>query len=130
MIAVDTNILVRLLIDDPSAPKQINLAKALLKKARQVFVPQIVQIELVWVLESAYGFDKAAVITVLKHLQQSVVFVLQQASQFDAALIHFENQPADFSDYLILSACLEDKHQLFTFDRKFARLQLVNLLKE
>lgn len=130
MIAVDTNILVRLMIDDPSAAKQMDLAKILLKKARQVFVPQVVQVELVWVLESAYGFDKAAVITVLKHLQQSVVFVLQQASQFDAALIHFENQPADFSDYLILSACLEDKHRLFTFDRKFARLQLVNLLKE
>jgi predicted nucleic-acid-binding protein len=130
MIAVDTNILVRLLIDDPSAPKQMDLAKALLKKARQVFVPQIVQVELVWVLESAYGFDKAAVITLLKHLQLSVVFVLQQETQFDAALMHFENQPADFSDYLILSTCLENKHQLFTFDKKFARLQLLNLLKE
>lgn len=47
MIAVDTNILVRILIDDPSAFKQMDLAKALLKKARQAFVPQIVQIELV-----------------------------------------------------------------------------------
>ena len=129
MIAVDTNILVRLLIDDASSPEQMDLAKGLLKKARQVFVPQIVQIELVWVLESAYGFDKSAVITVLKHLQQSVVFVLQQATQFDTALIHFEHHPADFSDYLILSVCLENKHQLFTFDKKLARLSLVNLLK-
>ena len=86
MIAVDTNVLVRLLIDDPSAPEQIDLAKSLLKKARQVFVPQIVQVEVVWVLESAYGYDKAAVITVLKHLQRSVVYVLQQPSQFDEAL--------------------------------------------
>ena len=58
MIAVDTNILVRLLIDDPSSLEQMDMAKALLRKARQVFVPQIVQIELVWVLESAYSFDK------------------------------------------------------------------------
>lgn len=129
MIAVDTNILVRLLIDDESSPEQMVLAKGLLKKARQVFVPQIVQIELVWVLESAYGFDKSAVITALKHLQKSVVFVLQHETQFNVALIHFENHLADFSDYLILSACLENKHQLFTFDKKLARLSSVNLLK-
>jgi predicted nucleic-acid-binding protein len=129
MIAVDTNVLVRLLIDDPSAPEQIDLAKSLLKKARQVFVPQIVQVEVVWVLESAYGYDKAAVITVLKHLQRSVVYVLQQPSQFDEALVNFENNPADFSDYLIFAACLESQHQLFTFDKKLARLDGVNLLK-
>lgn len=130
MIAVDTNVLVRLLIDDPSAPEQMELAKALLKKSRQVFVPQIVQVELVWVLESAYGFDKAAVITLLKHLQQSPAFVLQQEAQFDAALMYFESQRADFSDCLILSACLESKHQLFTFDKKLARIHPANLLKD
>ena len=129
MIAVDTNVLVRLLIDDPSAPEQIDLAKSLLKKARQVFVPQIVQVEVVWVLESAYGYDKATVITVLKHLQTSVVYVLQQPSQFDKALVNFENNPADFSDYLIFAVSLENQHPLFTFDKKLARLDGVNLLK-
>ena len=76
MIAVDTNVLVRLLINDPGSQNQVSLAKALLKRAKQVYVPQIVQIEIVWVLETAYGFDKSAVITVLKHLQQTLVFVL------------------------------------------------------
>lgn len=69
MIAVDTNVLVRLLINDPDSRTQVSLAKALLKRAKQVYVSQIVQIEMVWVLETAYDFDKAAVISVLKHLQ-------------------------------------------------------------
>ncbi len=129
MIAVDTNVLVRLLIDDPSALEQMDLAKSLLKKARQVFVPQIVQVEVVWVLETAYGYDKTAVITVLKHLQKSIVYVLQQPNQFDEALAHFENHAADFSDYLIFAACLESRYQLFTFDKKLARLDGINLLK-
>jgi len=64
MIAVDTNVLVRLLINDPDSQTQISLAKALLKRAKQIYVPQIVQVELVWVLETAYCFDKPAVITV------------------------------------------------------------------
>lgn len=130
MIAVDTNILVRLLINDPDSQTQVSMAKALLKRAKQVYVPQIVQIEMVWVLETAYSFDKPAVITVLKHLQQTLLFVLQDEDQFDAALAIFENNTADFSDYLILSGCLKNNHELFTFDKKFARLQSVKLLDE
>ena len=99
-------------------------------RAKQVYISQIVQIEMVWVLETAYGFDKPAVITVLKHLQQTLLFVLQNQTQFDSALTTFENHTADFSDYLILSDCLENNHQLFTFDKKFARLQSVKLLDE
>lgn len=44
MIAVDANALVRLLISDPDSQAQVRLAKALLKRAKQVYVPQIVQI--------------------------------------------------------------------------------------
>ena len=129
MIAVDTNVLIRLLIDDPTAAEQMALAKALLKTAKKVFVPQIVQVELVWVLENAYGFERNAIIVVLQHLQKSPVYLLQQPTQFDAALENYATHPADFSDYLILESCLEDHHQVYTFDRKFARLHSVNLLK-
>jgi predicted nucleic-acid-binding protein len=130
MIAIDTNVLVRLLVHDPDSQAQVGLAKALLKRAKQVYVPQIVQIEMVWVLESAYGFDKPAVITVLKYFQQMLFFVLQDETQFDTALETFENNTADFSDYLILSGCLENNHEIFIFDKKFARLQSVKLLDE
>ena len=130
MIAVDTNVLVRLLVNDPDSQAQVDLAKTLLKRAKQVYVPQIVQVEMVWVLESAYQFDKSAVLTALKHLQQTALFVLQHKKQFDTALATFEKYTADFSDTLILSNCLENEHQLFTFDKKFARLQSVTLLNK
>jgi predicted nucleic-acid-binding protein len=55
MIAIDTNILVRLLINDETAQAQVDLAKGLLKLAKQVYLSQIVQIEMVWVLETAYN---------------------------------------------------------------------------
>lgn len=130
MIAVDTNVLVRLLIDDASAPEQMELAKSLLKKVRQVFIPQIVQIELVWVLESAYGFNKNDIIRLLKFLQTSPYYALQQATQFDTALKNFENHSAGFSDYLILATCLENEWNIYTFDKKFAKLASVNLLNQ
>ena len=130
MIAIDTNVLVRLLVNDATAQTQVDLAKALLKRTKQVYVPQIVQVEMVWVLETAYQFEKTAVLSALKHLQQSPFFILQHQTEFDTALATFEKHTADFSDYLILSTCLENDHQLFTFDKKLARLQSVTLLNE
>lgn len=56
--------------------------------------------------------------------------MLQDEDQFDKALAIFENHTADFSDYLILSGCLQNNHELFTFDKKFSRLQSVKLLDE
>ncbi len=85
---------------------------------------------MVWVLETAYQFDKSAVLTALKHLQKSPCFVLQHKAEFNNALATFEKHNADFSDYLIVSNCLENEHQLFTFDKKLAKLQTVTLLNE
>lgn len=130
MIAVDTNVLVRLLINDPDSQDQVNLARDLLQKERIVFIPQIVQVELVWVLETAYGFNKSSVITVLRHLQQAPVFILESSALFNSAVDCFENHAADFSDCLILYGCLENQYDVFTFDKKFARLQPVKLLEK
>ena len=102
MIAVDTNVLVRLLINDPDSQTQVSLAKALLKRAKQVYVPQIVQIEMVWVLETAYGFDKSAVITVLKHLQQTLLFVLQDEASL---ILHWRFLKITLRIFLITLFC-------------------------
>ncbi|MCO6440817.1 MAG: PIN domain-containing protein [Nitrococcus mobilis] len=50
MIAVDTNVLVRILTDDPGQPEQVQAARALASRARKVYVPLIVMVECVWVL--------------------------------------------------------------------------------
>jgi predicted nucleic-acid-binding protein len=55
VIAVDTNVLVRVLVDDPGQKAQVAAARSQVKRAGQVWVAQIVQAETVWVLESAYG---------------------------------------------------------------------------
>ncbi len=50
MIAVDTNVLVRLLVNDPNAPEQSQQARELLNAQGEVWVGQIVLIETIWVL--------------------------------------------------------------------------------
>jgi predicted nucleic-acid-binding protein len=122
MIALDTNVLVRLLVSDPNEELQNKAAKRLLKGSGQVFIPQIVQVETVWVLESAYGFDKTSVIKVLTHLHTHPIFSLQHAESFKQALNTYQNHNADFSDCLILAGCNNKKYQLATFDRKLSKL--------
>jgi predicted nucleic-acid-binding protein len=130
MIAVDTNVLVRLLVNDPREQAQIDIAKALLHEAKQVYVPQIVQVELVWVLETAYSFEKAEIIYSLHHLAEQPLFDLQHQELFLAALDTFQNCNADFSDCLILAESQHKHCELASFDKKLGKLQGVRRLKK
>jgi predicted nucleic-acid-binding protein len=123
MIAVDTNVLIRILVDDPGATLQMQSARALLATSEVVYVPQIVQVETVWVLESAYYFDKTAICKILEHLNNHPQFQLQSAESFESAVSLFRHHSADFSDCLILTESASQKLQLYTFDKKLSRLK-------
>jgi len=65
MIAVDTNIVVRLLTEDD--PKQAAAAKSLFAVG-PIWIAKTVLLETVWVLRSLYGFDEGAIRDALEHL--------------------------------------------------------------
>jgi predicted nucleic-acid-binding protein len=58
MIAVDTNVLVRLLTGDD--PKQESAARSLFAR-ESIWVAKTVLLETNWVLRSLYGFDESAI---------------------------------------------------------------------
>jgi len=122
VIAVDTNVLVRILADDPGQPAQVRAARDLASGAKQVFVPLIVQVETVWVLESGYGLSKETVVQSLEHLEVNQAFVLEDAELCQRALALFRSSKADYSDCLILCACRALDLKLFTFDKRLGRL--------
>jgi len=130
VIAVDTNVLVRVLVDDPDQPKQVKAARAHAKRAKQVFVPQIVQAETVWVFESAYDLDKPVILDVLEHLLHNKAFVLQGEAVFQSALAAYRTSNADFADYLIHAECEFAECQLVTFDKRLAKRPGVTLIKQ
>ncbi|MBI2354271.1 MAG: type II toxin-antitoxin system VapC family toxin [Deltaproteobacteria bacterium] len=123
MIAVDTNVLVRILVNDPDASLQMQAARALLVNSSVLFVPQIVQVETVWVLESAYGFEKPSICKILDHLLHHPQFQLQSAESFTTAVTLFRKHSADFSDCLILTEATARQLQLYTFDKKLGRIK-------
>ena len=120
MIAIDTNILVRYLINDDE--KQAVRAKHLIdtaaKKSDYVFVGCIALVETVWVLESAYGFTRSELAEVVTDILMSSLFRIERKEEVGKALDRFRKGKADFSDYLSAEISLSGaRSKLHTFDK-------------
>jgi predicted nucleic-acid-binding protein len=120
--AVDTNVLVRLLVADDA--KQFTLAQQALRDHGPVFVTQIALIETVWVLAHTYKIARRDLEEIIEQLLLGAEFVLQGAEQVAAALATFRRSRADFADCLLLENALSaGQLPLLTFDKVLGRLQ-------
>jgi predicted nucleic-acid-binding protein len=93
VIGIDTNILVRLITRDDE--KQTQVALDYLSNSSTPFViNHIVICELVWVLESAYKYDKKQIIKALECILKVKQFlILEKNSVSVASHSHFESKP-------------------------------------
>lgn len=130
MIGLDTNILVRFLVQDD--PSQSAAARSLLDRcsAREPgFVCREVLVELVWVLERAYGHTAPSISTALIGLLEAEELVLEDADDVATAAVAYGSGIADFADHMIAAASVRAGcDTLYTFDRKAARHKAVTLL--
>ena len=121
--AVDTNVIVRVLIDDPDEPAQTRAAREMVRQERTVLVPDLVLIEMTWVLRTSYRFSRAMVAKAVKGLIAHGKLVLESEALAAAALNLYESSQADYADCWILAAMRERGVELVTFDKKLARLE-------
>ena len=130
MIALDTNVLVRYLVRDDV--QQAESARALLESLtaeRPAYVCREVAVELVWVLERAYGFPRDRIATLLEELVATEDLVIEAAEDVARAAFDYRAARAGFSDRMILAAAERSGAlPLYTFDQKAARLKGVSLL--
>ena len=120
MIALDTNVLLRLLLNDD--PRQSRQAQALIDRAVSrsdpVLLTDIVLCELEWVLGAAYGVPKPEIARTLRRLLDTPVFAFLDRAAVAGALGDYETGTGDFSDYLIgASAARAGASTTYTFDR-------------
>lgn len=131
MIAVDTNVLVRLLVgDDPSqAAKARQLFDRAAAQHTTIWIGDTVLVELVWTLARAYGRDRADVATALRALCSNATVTLESASAVRDATDAFARGPADFADCLLCAKAVAiGCTQVVTFDRGMKGLPAVKLL--
>ncbi len=122
MIAIDTNVLVRILVDDSDAEVQCQQARDLIANHGNAWVCRIVLIETVWVLESAYEFTKEQIILALEALMQHPNIHLEDTENVNNALTIFSASNAGFADCLILTDAQRKHLVLHTFDKKLSKL--------
>jgi len=96
MLAIDTNIIVRLLTRDDAA--QAARARALIED-NDVFVGDTVMLETEWVLRAVYGFSPEAVVRALRAFAGMARVTLENPDIIAAALSHAE-AGLDFADAL------------------------------
>ena len=119
MIGIDSNILVRLFVEDDR--EQADPAVELFAKSgpRSIRVSQVVMAETVWALRRSYGRDKTSVVAALVLLFGREELVFESRSTLLTALGRYQRGNADFADYLIAASNIDaGAVPTFTFDRK------------
>ena len=127
MRAVDTNVLVRLIVRDD--PKQVEAAEAFI--SRGAWVSHVVLVETTWVLESVYELNPALIAITVEMLLNHEHLTVQDADAVEAALENFRARSAvSFSDNLIVEIARKTGHvPVGTFDKALAKVDGVQRLQ-
>ena len=120
MRAVDTNVLVRLATRDD--PQQVAAAERFV--ARGAWVPHLVLVEAVWVLDSVYHLGPAEIAIAVEMLLNHKDLTVQDSDAMASALASYRKRPSvSFSDCLMLEVARKAGHlPLGTFDRELSKL--------
>jgi predicted nucleic-acid-binding protein len=117
MIAIDTNIIVRLLTNDN--PAQYKKAYDLFNK-HDIFIPDTVILETEWVLRFAYDFKASQIANALTQLFGLPNVHINHPSRVAQAII-WHDQGLDFADAFHLANSQQCK-KFVTFDKKMMNI--------
>lgn len=120
MIALDTNVLVRYLVEDDkaqsaAAASAINRAVA---KGDELFVSDVVLCETAWALAASYKVTRGAIAAILHDLLHAKQLAFASPDELTRALDAFTRGKGDFADYVIREhARTAGCTTVLTFDR-------------
>jgi predicted nucleic-acid-binding protein len=131
MIGLDTNVLVRYIMQDDA--KQSAKASKLIESLTQDepgFLPLVAVVELGWVLSSSYGLKREQVAQAFDALLQTKEIVIERADQVRRALRTYSTTSADFADCLIERAAANaGSDRTMTFDATAAKVAGMTLIQ-
>ena len=131
MIGVDTNVLVRLLVEDDE--RQFSAAYGLVNAPERtedpIFVSAIVVIEIEWVLRKTYQRGKTEIAEAIEQLCNRANLVIDDLEAVRAALQAWQTGKADLADYLIAALARQrGARTTMTFDQDAAKTGAFTLL--
>ncbi|MFQ3168802.1 MAG: putative nucleic-acid-binding protein [Limisphaerales bacterium] len=131
MIGLDTNVLIRYLVQDD--PRQAKMATKLIEgkcsKQSPGRISLVVMCELVWVLLGAYRYPKKSVVAALGQLLITAELEVENEEVARLSLDAYRNGAADFADYVIgFSNKKAGCDVTYTFDHAFGNSRIAKSL--
>lgn len=117
MLAVDTNVVVRFLVDDGAAQHQRAVD---LFRTHTVWLPKTVLLETEWVLRSAFGFTREEITNALRGLTSLPSVRCEDAAPVASAIAAL-SAGMDFADALHLASSELADDGFATFDARFIK---------
>jgi predicted nucleic-acid-binding protein len=131
MRGLDTNILVRYLMNDDAGQAQIvdRLLADCRTQGETLFIPVIVVCEMLWVLDRVHGQTKEEMIRALEELLELDIFKFEQEFVIRQSLIQYRRGKATLPDYVIGEISRQAGcRDTVTFDRVLSRAPGYTLL--
>jgi predicted nucleic-acid-binding protein len=131
MIGIDTNVLLRLLLDDdPAQSARIEAWLGTLPAVvGQIHVTDVVLAEVCWTLASIYQQPKSELLRALRGLLSEPMFSFDNRAAVETAVAAYEGASCGFPDCLIVARNLSSGCTgTATFDRRMQKLPGANLL--
>ena len=130
MIGIDTNVLVRYIVQDDAsqARSATHFVERTLSVAAPGFVNNIALCELVWVLEAGYGYAREQIAETLQRLFE-IDRLRLESPELNWRVLDAYRTGIDFSAALIalINAASGCDHTI-SFDRRAARFEKIRLL--
>ena len=123
MIALDTNALVRMLIeDDQNQAKKVREAVSFAEKnSLQIIILSEVLIETVWVLEAVYKCTREEITQFLEILISTSTFTCPDSAVIRSAIQQYK-KGGDFADLVIIGQAKSHQAKIFfSFDKKLQK---------
>ncbi len=131
MKGIDTNILVRFLIGDDKVQtdKVYKMFKRIETEKRELFVPLLVILELIWVLDSVYDISREDILLSLSDLLLMPVLKFDQQPSLQKFVQNARTCTNDLSDILIAQSAHEQGcSSVIAFDQKASNHKMFELI--
>lgn len=123
MIALDTNVLLRYILNDDEEQSKVvaDILKQLTEK-NPAFVSLIVLVELTWVLQGRQGFSKKVTCTTIKNLLNTKELKIEHEDTLLSEFSKIDFTKTDIADWLIgVSGKVAGCDHTITFDKTAAK---------
>jgi predicted nucleic-acid-binding protein len=132
MKALDTNVLVRFLVkdDEPQAKKVYTLFKQAEADKNYFYVPLLVVLETIWVLDSVYEIPRKAILDSVNEILLMPILKFEAQPTIKRFIFLARENKIDLSDVLIAcTAKISGCEKILTFDKKASKFEFFELIE-